>query len=137
MEKLIVKNFAGLKSVELEIRPVTGFIGPQASGKSVIAKLLYFFRQIASRLPFAVQEGQDGPQYKAECLNKRFSRYFPVENTGVSDFEITYRSQGNYARVTFTTRKSANEPSLGLEWSSFFDSVFEKFGHWRSKVPAV
>ncbi len=126
MEKLLVNNFAGLKSVELEIRPVTGFIGPQASGKSVIAKLLYFFREIASRLPAAVLEGQDGPQYKAECC-KRFSRYFPIENIGVSDFEITYQSQGEQVRVIFTARKGAGEPSLGLEWSRFYDSALEKF----------
>lgn len=62
MERLLASNFAGLKSVELEIRPVTGFVGPQASGKSVLAKLLYSFREIASRLPAAVLNGQDGPQ---------------------------------------------------------------------------
>ncbi len=48
MEKLLIHNFAGLKEVTIEVSPITGFIGPQASGKSVIAKLLYFFREIGS-----------------------------------------------------------------------------------------
>jgi hypothetical protein len=133
MEKLLVNNFAGLQPVELEIRPVTGLIGPQASGKSVIAKLLYFFREIASSLPAAVVEGQEGPQYKAECC-KRFSRYFPIENTGVSDFEITYQSQGEQVRMTFATREGAKEPIVGLEWSSFYDAVFKKFARRKREV---
>jgi hypothetical protein len=133
MEKLLVNDFAGLKSVELDIRPVTGLIGPQASGKSIIAKLLYFFREIASRLPAAVLEGQEGPQYKAECC-KRFSRYFPIENTGVSDFAISYLSNREKVRVNFTNREGSGEPSLGLEWTSFYDSTLEKFALRKREV---
>jgi len=130
MEKLRINNFAGLKSVELEIPPVLGLIGPQASGKSIIAKLLYFFRQIASRLPNGVLIGQDGPQYKADCL-KRFSRYFPIENPELADFEITYVIKDQQVRVKFAKLKGAESPSLGLEWSNIYDEVLEKRGNQR------
>ncbi|MBF0285390.1 MAG: AAA family ATPase [Magnetococcales bacterium] len=46
MEKLIVKNFGPLKDVELDIRDCMVFIGPQASGKSTLSKLVYFFKQL-------------------------------------------------------------------------------------------
>ncbi|MEK0188739.1 hypothetical protein [Microcoleus anatoxicus] len=39
-EKLTVKNFAGITDLELEIKRINILIGPQASGKSVCAKLL-------------------------------------------------------------------------------------------------
>ena len=45
MERLIVKNFAGIKEAELEFRDITVLIGPQAEGKSVIAKLMYVMRE--------------------------------------------------------------------------------------------
>ncbi len=135
MEKLSINNFGGLKSVELEIRPVTGFIGPEGSGKSVIAKLLYFFRQIASRLPTAIRY-QESPQYKVEC-RKRFNRYFPIENTGIGDFEITYSNNKEWVRVTFAARKDAGMPSLDLEWSSIYDMMLEKIAHPRDKMPAL
>ena len=45
MERLIVKNFAGIKEAELEFRDITVLIGPQAEGKSVIASLLFIMRE--------------------------------------------------------------------------------------------
>jgi hypothetical protein len=126
MEKLHINNFAGFKSVELEIRPVTGFIGPQASGKSVIAKLLYFFREIASRLPNVVLNEHDGQQYREECC-KRFGLYFPIQDTGLADFEITYLINDQFVRVNFATRLGDQEQSLSLAWSSFYDAALKKF----------
>src|SRR5437016_4964599 len=126
MEKLSINNFAGLKQVSLEVRPVTGLIGPQASGKSVTAKLLYFLREIASRLPAAVTDGLGAAQYKAECC-KRFTRYFPLDNTGASDFEIIYSTRSEHVRVTFTRDEGSSERSLNLEWSNFYPSALEKF----------
>lgn len=40
MERLIVKNFGPLKSVDIEIKNINVFIGPTGSGKSTLAKLL-------------------------------------------------------------------------------------------------
>lgn len=43
-EYLIIKNFGPLKSVKLDLKNSTLFIGPQGSGKSTIAKLIAIFR---------------------------------------------------------------------------------------------
>ena len=45
-EKLIVKNFLTLKNIDIDLAKFNVFIGEQASGKSLITKLLYFFREI-------------------------------------------------------------------------------------------
>lgn len=50
MEKLIIKNFGPIKDAEVELRDILILIGPQASGKSTIAKLFYFFKKIPNRL---------------------------------------------------------------------------------------
>ena len=42
-EKLIVKNFGPIREAELDLKKVTVFIGEQASGKSVLAKLITIF----------------------------------------------------------------------------------------------
>ncbi len=47
-EKIIIKNFGPLKQLELDLKEIMVFIGPQASGKSTIAKLIYFFTFTAS-----------------------------------------------------------------------------------------
>jgi predicted ATPase len=42
--KLIVKNFGPLKDIDVELKNVNVFIGPQASGKSALAKLFTIFK---------------------------------------------------------------------------------------------
>ncbi len=46
MEKITIKNFGPIEEAEIEIRKVLVLIGEQASGKSTIAKLIYFFKTI-------------------------------------------------------------------------------------------
>jgi predicted ATPase len=49
-EKLVIKNFAMFKEIVLEPRPITLLIGDNASGKSLLAKILYFCRKVPSFL---------------------------------------------------------------------------------------
>jgi predicted ATPase len=42
--QLIVKNFGPIKSVNLDLKNVNVFIGPQASGKSALAKIYTIFK---------------------------------------------------------------------------------------------
>jgi predicted ATPase len=50
MQKIIVKNFGPIKSIELDIKDFLVFIGPQASGKSTISKGIYFFKSLKEDL---------------------------------------------------------------------------------------
>jgi hypothetical protein len=136
MEKLRISNFAGLKSVEVEIRPVTGFIGPEASGKSIIAKLLYFFRQITSRLPTAIRYEHAAAQYRSECRD-RFSRYFPFEDASQSDFQIAYLNNDEAIRVTYSSKGGVSARGLRLEWSRFYEEVLKRFTRRKKDVPAL
>jgi predicted ATPase len=44
MQRIVIKNFGPIKDVDIPIHDFMIFIGPQASGKSTIAKAIYFFR---------------------------------------------------------------------------------------------
>ena len=46
MQKLIIDNFKQITHAEIEVKDFLLLIGPQASGKSTIAKLIYFFKSI-------------------------------------------------------------------------------------------
>ena len=41
MEKLKVRDFLVVKNAEIEIGSITLFVGPQATGKSVIVRLIH------------------------------------------------------------------------------------------------
>ena len=46
MQKIIIENFGPIKYAEIEVKKILVLIGEQASGKSTIAKLIYFFKTI-------------------------------------------------------------------------------------------
>ncbi|MFK7797947.1 MAG: AAA family ATPase [Aureispira sp.] len=46
MQRIVVKNFLGIQEVDIKIGKVLVLIGEQASGKSTLAKLIYFFQTI-------------------------------------------------------------------------------------------
>lgn len=46
MQRIVVKNFQGIKEADVSISKVLIIIGEQASGKSTLAKLIYFFQTI-------------------------------------------------------------------------------------------
>ncbi|MEI6139354.1 MAG: AAA family ATPase [Mariniphaga sp.] len=46
MQKIYIKNFGAIKEAEIEIKSLLVLIGEQASGKSTIAKLIYFFKSL-------------------------------------------------------------------------------------------
>ena len=48
MLRLQVENFSCIGKADLEIGQITILIGPQASGKSVLSKLAYFFVELVS-----------------------------------------------------------------------------------------
>ncbi len=50
MQKIIIKNFAPVKEAEIEVNQILVLIGEQASGKSTIAKLIYFFKSVREDL---------------------------------------------------------------------------------------
>jgi len=90
MERLSVSNFLSIKEVSIEIAPITIVIGPQASGKSVLAKLIYFFRTILTEdvRQFIVQE-LSFEKFK-EAIQEKFVNSFPVYGWLDIAFRITY-----------------------------------------------
>lgn len=50
MQRLIVNNFGPLRHVEIDVNPFLVLIGEQASGKSTIAKLIYFFKSLSDEM---------------------------------------------------------------------------------------
>ena len=52
-EKLIVDNFLGIKHIELELGDINVLIGPQATGKSVCVRVV-FFKNYFNYLPITL-----------------------------------------------------------------------------------
>jgi len=92
MEQLSVSNFLSIKEISIEIAPITIVIGPQASGKSVLAKLTYFFRSIfTDELPQFIVSEKDVDNLN-EVVSEKFVRNFPIYGWRDLRFRIRYES---------------------------------------------
>ncbi|MEY4935507.1 MAG: hypothetical protein RIS64_1866 [Bacteroidota bacterium] len=82
MQKITIKNFGPIENItDLEIPRVLFLIGPQASGKSTIAKLVYFFRKVPSLLWEGLNElEKDTPSLQLKTflvkINAQFHKIF-------------------------------------------------------------
>lgn len=76
MTKLIVSQFSCIDHAELELGNLTILIGPQASGKSVICKLVYFFYNVINTDFFVYDEERNWKSFSAKIVDD-FKQWFP------------------------------------------------------------
>lgn len=99
VEKLIVDNFAGIEHLEIEVKKINIMIGPQASGKSVCAKLLFYFKEFVSELIKAVENDRTKRQLDSSYSNK-FKEYFPPKSWGNYDFVLRYEIKHDFIQIS-------------------------------------
>ncbi len=109
-EKLIINNFAGIKHLELCLNEINILIGPQASGKSITAKLLYYFKSFFMLIRMEIENGKSQTEIDSEQVNK-FISYFPKETWSKDSFLIEY--------ILGTTKMKiySNEKTMKFEYS--------------------
>jgi predicted ATPase len=56
MQRIEVKNFGPLKDVSIDITNIVVLIGESASGKSTLAKLVYFFNNLKDEIYRIIQD---------------------------------------------------------------------------------
>jgi energy-coupling factor transporter ATP-binding protein EcfA2 len=116
MLKIKVENFSCIKSAELEVKPLTIIIGPQASGKSVLTKLLYFFLEQIQYQYESTRHENSFDTYK-EAWKERFAEWFPVGAWGGEIFSISFEMGDYKIRVKRTSYAEAAKDNLRL-WTS-------------------
>ena len=121
MQKIIVDNFGPIKHAEIELRDFVVLIGEQASGKSTLAKLVYFFRSLTRKFFW---EREDNQSLDRNVLMKQFEdiiqKYFIQfygKAKGEDQFKIVFVL--DFEKSGFLTITSANNDikSINIIWS--------------------
>ncbi|MEG4108228.1 AAA family ATPase [Microcoleus sp. S13_C5] len=115
-EKLTVKNFAGITDLEIEIKRINILIGPQASGKSVCAKLLFYFKNFVWEI-LSVVENEQTKRNLDSNYSKKFEEYFPPDSWGEQDFFIRYEIANVFIEVS---RKQDIKGKIFFNYSELF-----------------
>jgi len=91
-EILEIKNFLLIKEAKFEVKRFNVIIGSQASGKSVIAKVLYFFKQAIFEAIFNFVQNleEKEEQFSAKIIHN-FNQIFPKYTWEKQEFFLNYR----------------------------------------------
>src|SRR6267378_92901 len=108
MTKLTVQDFSCIKEAALDITNITLLIGPQASGKSVISKLIYFFYEIAGTFYVGVDDLLPFIRYERAVLDK-FREWFPPAAWGGRRFRIEFTAGTFTVQIARRNLRSASD----------------------------
>ncbi len=93
MQKIIIKNFGGIRNSEIEVKKILVLIGEQASDKSTIAKLIYFFKilkdDLFSQIYRDKQKYLDIGSDMLSPIRQKFYKFSSPTNH-LHDFEIVF-----------------------------------------------
>lgn len=127
-ETLTIQNFAGIELLEIEIKPITVLIGPQASGKSICAKLIFYFRDFHRYVIDSIFRNRELEEIIL-IYRQVFEEYFPRHSWNCGNFEITYRNEKDYIKIEcLDTEGIRDEESQipDLSYGQFYKENFER-----------
>jgi len=95
MQKIVVKNFRQIPFAQIDVKKFVLLIGEQASGKSTLAKLIYFFKSLKEdyfNLVYgAVSRSVDNLEREfIGIIQDKFKVYFGYTSELEANFEIIY-----------------------------------------------
>lgn len=137
-ESIHIDKFGGLKSCSIPLSRISIFIGPQASGKSIAAKSIFFCKSYPREMLAAVFEDLNRQELHSK-LKKKFSEYFRSASQEHA-FSIVYRNGDDFIEVKAPAeRKSSRQ--IEINTSEYFDKEFASlrkvFGKLRRKAEAA
>lgn len=139
MQRLKVEGFLGIESAEVTLDGIAIIIGPQASGKSVIARLFYFFNEYFAdfdELPLMKNEHKKTyDKHKREDFSKIFPQYAWYDSAFFIRFEndhhhIELKSSRGSSTISLSTSASvaASFRKLKKEFQDFSESDVQSLG---------
>ena len=121
-ESLEVSSFMVLRRASIEVKRINVLIGRQANGKSLIAKLVYFFRRIPNQFFDAIKDQHSKREFDKSIL-RDFEGRFPRYAWEGSSFELKYQSGG--IEILIRGLKGASgKTNLNIEYSDSLVKLF-------------
>ncbi len=116
MIKVVVSNFSCIETANFELGPITILIGPQASGKSIICKLSYFFIDILQQQARFISDGTSFDSYK-KFIKDKFHEWFPLSAWGEGLFIIEFKAGNCEIRLSRTSYRGVPSDNFRV-WTS-------------------
>lgn len=136
MRHLEIKDFSCVKEASIEFGRLTILIGPQASGKSVICKLGYFFIDILNDQQKFIGKHASIDAFK-DYLRTKFCEWFPPSAWGEGKFKIDFTAgefKISFARGSY--RSKVND-QIRIKISDEFVNHYSDMRDSASKIKEI
>lgn len=129
MQRIEIRNFGPIKELNLDIKDFMLFIGPQASGKSTIAKTIFFFKSLNDDLVkflMALLEKNESSKFPIRSFEKvvrqKFLDYFG-SSIPLRELNLNYKyTENTWITITLEERHSYITPKFSKE---FVNSIYQ------------
>jgi predicted ATPase len=114
MEKIEIEDFLSIKKANIELKKINILIGPQATGKSIISKLISFCKEIPGSIFDATTEEKTKREFDRD-IREKFENIFPSYAWEKDTFLIYYTS--DYYELLIRHEKINQKFKLCIEYS--------------------
>ncbi|HJB66962.1 MAG TPA: ATP-binding protein [Candidatus Mailhella merdavium] len=121
--RLHVENFLTLKYLDIDIPKVTILIGPQAEGKSILAKLCYFFYEILSNCKFT-----SSTKMIKSTIRHTFQQYFPRTIWKNDTFLLNFTCDNYDISLKYNTK------ALSIVFNKIFDTDIKTYIKFNNTI---
>lgn len=134
MQKLRITNFLGIKNAEIGLDGLTVLIGPQASGKSIIARLIYFCNEyFADFDEISLMKNEHKRTYDAR-KKEVFLKIFPSYSWHEDGFDICYSNDRHQLNLKSKAGSSSLELSTSESVALEFRALKKSFQDYSGTV---
>lgn len=121
VERIEINGFAGVKYISVEVKKVNILIGPQASGKSIVAKLLFYFKSFISSITAMALDTVEQRDLE-ENAKEKFKTYFPISSWGTESFSIRYLMREQFIEI----QRERESSEIVFNYSDFYKEEFNR-----------
>ena len=132
MQKIEIKNFGPIKELKLDVMDFMLFIGPQASGKSTIAKTIFFFKSLNDDLVKYFISAFDKKDFSkpvgsyAKIIRQKFMDYFGTSRHLSSIYLKYYYSDNIWITISLEDRNRYITPSFSKKFEEIVRNLSQK-----------
>ena len=127
MHRLKVQGFLGIQQAEVTLDGLTVLIGAQASGKSVLARLIYFFNDYFADFNITVVSNNEHKMTYDKEKKYEFYEIFPQYSWEATTFCIEYSNDEHDVKITSDENSSIINMQTSLSVAKRFRSLKQAY----------
>ncbi len=140
MQRIEIRNFGPINELNLDIKDFSILIGPQASGKSTIAKTIFFFKSLNDDLVKYFIESIEKNDFSksigtyAKSIRQKYLDYFGASTHLIGLHLKYYYTENIWISVTIETNNKYISPNFSEQFKNDFKNLVKEAIEFSSSI---